>query len=236
MSPKTERFEMRLDEEVIAAVDRWRTQRGGSRAEAVRQLIDIGLQAADRQPLRFSPGETLTVYMLCEIIKGLKVPTHEIDTKLIQEALLGGHLWGFRWGMSGLFHDHVDSDRVVTDAANLLDMWNFIELAYERFDDAAKERIKQATGYGPPVTFLGFDGNDLHESEYIGVARYLIDVLGRFERFSKRDLNSHMPTLAMYGRMYQVFEPMRSTLIGQGLDEAQVTKILKARIYPSNRK
>jgi uncharacterized protein len=236
VSPKTERFEMRLDEEVIAAVDRWRAQRGSSRAEAVRQLIDVGLEAADKQPVRFSPGETLTVYMLCEIIKGLKVQTHEINTTLIQEALVGGHLWGFRWGMSGLFHHHVDSERVVSDVVNLLDMWSFIEQAYERFDDPTKERIKQATGYGPPVSFFGFDANDARESEYIGVARYMIEVLGRFERFAKRDLNSHMPTVAMYDRMYQVFEPIRKTLIGHGLDETQMIKIFAARVHPSNRK
>ena len=47
MSPKSERFEMRLELEAVAAIDEWRRKQPDlpSRAEAVRRLIELGLKA-----------------------------------------------------------------------------------------------------------------------------------------------------------------------------------------------
>lgn len=48
MPPKTERFEMRIDTEILAAIDRWRKSMGDMpRAEAIRTLVRIGLVAKD---------------------------------------------------------------------------------------------------------------------------------------------------------------------------------------------
>jgi metal-responsive CopG/Arc/MetJ family transcriptional regulator len=48
MPPKTDRFEMRWESDMLAAVDRWRKKMGGqSRADAIRTLIRIGLVAED---------------------------------------------------------------------------------------------------------------------------------------------------------------------------------------------
>jgi hypothetical protein len=47
MSPgKSERFEMRLDADLLDAVDQWRMDQGGgaSRAEAIRRLTQVGLE------------------------------------------------------------------------------------------------------------------------------------------------------------------------------------------------
>lgn len=44
MPPKTERFEMRMDGDMLAAIDRWRADMGDMpRAEAIRTLIKMGL-------------------------------------------------------------------------------------------------------------------------------------------------------------------------------------------------
>jgi hypothetical protein len=47
MSPKTERFEMRLDSETIERVDEWRREQPDlpSRSEAFRRLVELGLNA-----------------------------------------------------------------------------------------------------------------------------------------------------------------------------------------------
>jgi uncharacterized protein len=47
MAPKTERFEMRLDIETIESIDEWRRKEPDlpSRAEAIRRLVQLGLQA-----------------------------------------------------------------------------------------------------------------------------------------------------------------------------------------------
>ena len=50
MALKTERFEMRIELEMLAKIDAWRRRQKDlpSRAEAVRRLIDQGLKAKDR--------------------------------------------------------------------------------------------------------------------------------------------------------------------------------------------
>jgi antitoxin MazE len=51
MTPRTERFELRLDSETIKQVDRWRAEQSNlpSRSEAVRRLIESGLGTSSRQ-------------------------------------------------------------------------------------------------------------------------------------------------------------------------------------------
>jgi uncharacterized protein YfbU (UPF0304 family) len=231
MSPLTERFELRLDEDTIARVDRWRFARGGSRAEAIRQLVDAGLEAAAKPPIRFSHGETFIIFTLCEILKAMNTKSQEVDPKFVEAALLGGHLWGMRWKMSGIFQDHVDSEAVVSQVADTLTMWTAIEEGFEDLGADAKKRIKER--FGTPK-FEGYDANS--EAEEYGIATFLIEDLGRFDRFEKRHLNAHGQLRDAYDRMLEVFGPMRSTLVGKGLGEAQITKILEARVHPSNRK
>lgn len=51
MVVKSERFELRLNADVLDQVDRWRSQQGDvpSRSEAVRRLLDKGLNSSDKQ-------------------------------------------------------------------------------------------------------------------------------------------------------------------------------------------
>jgi uncharacterized protein len=46
MAPKTERFEMRLDVEMLQRIDEWRRRQNDipSRAETIRRLIEIALK------------------------------------------------------------------------------------------------------------------------------------------------------------------------------------------------
>ena len=50
MSPKSERFEMRLEPETIHEIDEWRRRQADlpSRAEAIRRLVDLGLKAKSK--------------------------------------------------------------------------------------------------------------------------------------------------------------------------------------------
>ena len=62
---------------------------------------------------------------------------------------------------------------------------------------------------------------------HIEVAKFLIEGLDHFSRFKGRDLDSHVPVLNAYLRMYQVFEPIRKTLAGRGLTATEMIDILK---------
>ncbi len=53
-APKTERFEMRAPTDLLRSVDDWRRQQPDlpSRSEAIRRLIEAGLKAGDKIPIR----------------------------------------------------------------------------------------------------------------------------------------------------------------------------------------
>lgn len=236
MQALSERFEMRLDQETLREIEAWRARQADvpSRAEAIRRLVDLALRSGERKPLHFSAGETLTLHMLCEIHKALKI-RQGIDADFVTNALAGGHLWALSWQMPGIVHDYTDSGDAVRETADILEMWQFIEEGYEKLDKDGKKRVVEIAGdLGKDVAFHGFDGNN--ETEHLGVARFFVNQMGRFERFKRRDLNSHMPSLDAYKRMLYVWRSTRMNLSGGRLDAAAIGKLLAARIHPENRK
>ena len=109
---------------------------------------------------------------------------------------------------------------------NSLDMWTFIERAYNGISGIEKKRIEIEVGpLGKNPVFYGFDGN--YEGEYMGIARFLVEDMGRFESFKGRGFNSHMPAVERYRKMTALFEPMRATLVGRELTFEEITKLLK---------
>ena len=225
---KTERFEMRLDPHMLQRIDAWRAEQPGmpSRAESMRRLADTGLAVLGQGSVRVSHGETLALMMLRDLYKHLKVKG-EIDPEFVGEALWGGRLWGLEWKYTGLFHGDVDREEVVHEVVQILEMWSFIEFGYADLSDEERADVEKEVGpRGRDVRFLGFGGN--HETAHLGIAGFLIDHLGRFGNFKERKLDSHMPSIEGYRRMYEVFEPMRQTLIGRGLSRSQIIALLKA--------
>jgi uncharacterized protein len=224
-----ERFEMRIDSELLERLDRWRNgeEDTPSRAEAVRRLIEAGL-AHDNQGRapQLSDGEKLIAMMLSGLIQKLGVDV-ETDAKLVEKVILGGHYWALGWEMPGIFHGHADKQSRVRFVVDVLDMWSFIEEAFEGLDDADRRRLAaEADPFGTHVRFPGFDGNE--ETEHMSIARFLVEDLQRFSRFREghRDLNSHHPTLETYGRMLRLFEPIRKTLVGRRLGVGEMAALL----------
>lgn len=228
----SERFEMRVDSELLERLDQWRRGEDDvpSRAEAIRRLIEAGLtHDSKRRAPQLSDGEKLIAMMLGNLIKELDVEV-ETNVDLVQKVILGGHYWALGWEMPGIFHGHVDKESRVHFVTEVLDMWQFMEEAFEKLSkDEQKRLAKEADPFGKHVIFYGFDGNT--EGEYLGIARFLIDDLERFGRFRKgrRDLNSHHPTIEGYGRMLRVFEPIRKTLVGRGLSVDELISLLNSQ-------
>jgi hypothetical protein len=228
----SERFEMRIDSELLERLDQWRQgeEDAPSRAEAVRRLIESGLAHDNKgRAPHFSDGEKLIAMMLGDLIKKLDVEV-ETNVDFVQKVILGGHYWALGWEMPSIFHSHVDRQSRVRFVVDVLDMWSFLEEAFEKFGKEDRKRLVAEAGpLGEHITFAGFDGNN--EAEYFSIARFLVDDLKRFSRFRKghRDLNSHHPTLEGYGRMLRVFEPIRKSLVGRGLSVDDVIAILNSR-------
>lgn len=229
----TERFEMRIDSELLDRLDNWRGQEEDtpSRAEAIRRLIEAGLAHDNKgKPVYLSDGEKLITTMLADVIKGLNIET-ETNIDLVKNVISGGHYWALGWEMPGLFHSHLDKRSRVSFVVDILDMWEFLEEAFEKLSDSDKARLAElADPWGKNVQFPGFDGNN--EAEHLSIARFLITDLSRFSRFHDRkyDLNSHHPTLEKYGKMYRAFEPIRAKLIfGKAMSVDQLAEVLNTR-------
>ena len=224
---KTERFEMRFDQATLQRLDEWRGRQGEipSRAEAIRRLIDTALSAKSDRNVQFSDGERLILYALCDIHKALEIDDG-IDVNLITKALIGGHHWALRWEYGGTYlHQHEDDPQVARDVANILDMWLFIERGYDRLTKKEKARVSDETGK-KNVKFIGFDGNN--EGGHYSVTYFMVNDLKRFEHFAGRDFNSHTLKVGTYLRMLRVFEPIRDSLVGRGLDASQIIELLNA--------
>jgi uncharacterized protein len=105
-------------------------------------------------------------------------------------------------------------------------MWLFIETAYEKFSAADKKRVEAEVGpLGKNPQFTGFDGN--YETEYMGIAGFLVEKMDRFEHFKGRDFNSHVPVVDRSKQMIVLFGPMRSSLVGRELTADQVITLMK---------
>lgn len=227
MASKTERFELRLDEELLARIDEWRSERGDlpSRAEAIRTLVEVGLKPV-HHGVNFSDGERTLMLMLKDIRDGLKLKSAEIDFEFISKVIYGGHYWAPRWEMNGVFHDHSDDPAQVKFTVDVLDMWSFLEEGYEKLSKKDKERFTAEAAPHHAIKFRGFDGNN--EAEHMSIASFLIEDMGRFSRFKGRSLNAHHPTLDRYRKMYAVFEPLRPELGIVTLTLPQLLKIMAA--------
>jgi len=230
MAQKSERFEMRMDEDILARVDRWRSSQTDlpSRAEAMRRLVEVGLSRELADTVRYSDGEKLLIMMMRDLYKNLKLQRGEIDPDFVAEVILGGHYWAPKWEMPGLYHDHEDDPTEVRFVVDVLDMWSFIESAFAKLTKKDKDRIEKEVGpIGRSVKFIGFDGNN--ETTLMGIALFFVNKMGRFSLFHGRDMNSHTPMASNYRRMLSVFGPMRAGLVGTDLSARQIIAILQAR-------
>jgi uncharacterized protein len=228
----SERFEMRVDSDLLERLDAWRQSEDDrpSRAEAIRRLIEAGLAHDNKgRAPHLTDGEKLIAIMMAELIKKLDVDV-ETNVDLVQKVILGGHYWALGWEMPGIFHGHSDKQSRVRFVVDVLDMWSFMEEAFEAMKKDERTRLaKEAEPFGKNIKFPGFDGNN--ESEHLSIARFLIEDLERFSRFreGRRDLNSRFPTLESYGRMLKIFEPIRKNLIGRRLSVDELATILNSK-------
>jgi uncharacterized protein len=186
--------------------------------------------------MQLSDAEKLILLMLCEIHEQLPIK-NGIDAAFVKSAIYSDNTWGLKWHFSGIFDNTEDTPPEVDEVCNILDMWDFIEASYERLSEEEKATVlKQAPLYGSAPKFMGFDGNS--DARQMSIASFLIDDLGRFQRFKGRDLNSHMPeSLNGFRRMVAVFlSLLRPVLMRRLFSATEIISMLNEKVHPENRK
>ena len=217
MQQKTERFEMRFDPITLNRVENWRANQpdAPSRAEAIRRLIEVGL-SVDENKFRPSGGEKLIIAMLCDLYGRLPVDetTHgvyDFDPSFIDKAAVGEDHWALEWEYPHMFKGVVQNEEIASEVAGVLDMWEWIELSYDRLSPEDKTFLKETRDItNERVQFQGFDGNE--EPDHYRIASIMIGDMGLFRHFKGRYLNSHLPWLDSYRRMLSSFESMKDAL------------------------
>ena len=95
------------------------------------------------------------------------------------------------------------SEKECEEVYDILEMHSDLLFAYEQLG------VTSGVDEGA-VAFRGFDGNE--EARTLSYVRFLITDLGKWEDLAPApgsDLNSHMPTLARYRRMLEVWRQWR---------------------------
>jgi len=228
----SERFELRLDEEMIRSIDAWRGRQPElpSRSEAIRQLIARGL--SHRSDIHLSPGERLIALMLCDMSKPQQ--KREFDPELVTEIVGDGHLWALKQEYSWAFNRQMDDPAEVDEVYEILQMWDALEESFEALTPNERQRLaKEARLSDSKLRFEGFDGN--HEKQY-GIARFIVKKLGHLDdRFAKRTLNSHMRSMDRYKRMLSAFRGIDRTAGGRRLSVDQLIEVVAARLNPKTK-
>ena len=177
--------------------------------------------------MELSFAEKLILIMLSEIHQSLKVKG-EIDPAFVQKAIFNEAFWSLTWKYPGLVGSGQSTrPHHVQEVLDILEMWEGLEESYKRLPPEGKDKVRaEANRFGTSVRFPGFDGN--HETEYLGAAKTLIDDLDGFTTFSGRDLNSHMPLLATYQHMVEVYRALSRTPSSGLLSADQLIQVLNA--------
>jgi uncharacterized protein YfbU (UPF0304 family) len=170
--------------------------------------------------------EQLILHMLCDVYKKLGI-TDSFNPDLIASAVSSDDCWVLNWAYD--IKDAGDTNPAhVTTVVNALDMYNFLKDSFQRLGAPEKAVVEAAIPRAEiAVEFPGFDGNN--EGEYRTAARFLVNDLDRFNSMKGvADRNSHTRMAGTYTRQYEVFEPIRATLIGQTMSEDQIIAVLQA--------
>lgn len=176
--------------------------------------------------MKLSDGEKLILMMLADMYKHLEIKNAEFDPDFITTTITDDYLWGFPWQYPGIPFEKEGSPPEVKETSDILDMWRFLEQDYDKLPPAEKMKVQNATGL-TNVKFFGFDANN---EKHYGIACYIVENLEHaFEHFEARDLNSHMPSIDGYRKMYRVFEPIRKTLANRSLNADEIGTIMNAR-------
>ncbi|KKY90269.1 hypothetical protein OA46_04715 [Enterobacter cloacae] len=183
--------------------------------------------------MNYTQAEKLQILLLCDIHEALNIK-NSFDADLIREAVSTNNTWAIEWEASSLSTEE-DTPEDVKFVCDVLDMYDFLKFTYDNLAEEDKNKLAREVQHfhgEDSVTFPGFDGNN--EGRLISIAY----MLKKLNRFNKQDItkNSHMPTIAIYRRMLDVFLAARVDFMpGKGISYQALRDTLLARIHPENR-
>lgn len=179
--------------------------------------------------LKFTDEQRLIIAMLCDVLSEPQTRQFsQENVDLIRHAVTGGHDWAVEWELQTHFPPDADSPDDVAFVADVLDMWEFIELRWGSLNGADQQQIRDAVPtLGEAPLFEGFDPNS--EARYGAIARTMIEKLHRFAALSERTMHAPSPRSQGYRSMLPKWTKLRTKLASAGLSAEDVIDLLNSR-------
>jgi hypothetical protein len=213
------RIEVDLNGQIVEEVERWRLLNSTTRADAMRRLIERGLQTDQFAP---SKVESLILYLLCN-------PPTVSEATFITQAIGGGHFWAVEDMYGTRLADRADSTAEVTFVHDVLGMFRELKFTIGKLpaEDALMLNDKYYT------SFRGFDGNN--EARLMNIAHFIIHNQ-EYEEFQGR-LNSHQEMAECYERMLEQYKRVKADKPAGAwrITFDEIVSIFSAATHPDNR-
>ncbi len=193
--------------------------------------------------------EKMQLVMLCDLAK--RPRQRVLDFDFIRRAVLNDDLWALNrkyldWDLDAPMPPEVE--RVY----NILEMWESIEMAYERLDEAEQERVRNESYMLDGPRFPGFFGAgrlawtvpEYRRINEVRIARIFIEEIGQFERFKVDDRYISSDVRIGYDRMFAAWRPINEEMWKKvrekkalfGISADDIICIVRERIEPSKRR
>lgn len=220
---RTERFELRLEEDLLKAIDAWRDRNstGSSRAQAIRALIAEGLHKGNTS--RFSDGEKTILAFIAGLSEKIGKPDDRL--RLLLDGFSTGNHWAADFEMGSLYAEPSTNLKDAKYVEEILEMWNIFENAFEVFNKEEKSFVMSETEgesnlrqtgrvvHSRQIQFPGFNVND--ETNLIHIAAFLISSKSKFSRFRDRNISSDSNASHNYSAKLEFFRQLKDNLIGR---------------------
>ena len=150
-----------------------------------------------------SNGEKIILLMVSQLHEHLKI--EDTRAPLIRQAIESGNVWAIEDSFPEVFDNNEIAPDVVRITRDVLTMWLSLEESFAALSSSEKEWLRANSQHvADRVVFPGFSGN--YEIEYLSAARFMVDVLEKYEHFAGRDLNNSFPRMDTYRKMLPTFE------------------------------
>ena len=181
--------------------------------------------------MNFSNEQKLIITLLTDIHAHLDIQG-SVDPTFVQKVVELDQCWALEWKYPGLFSEE-ETPASVQFVADTLDLWETLEISYNRLEAGEKDELSRlAEPFGDNVVFPGFDGH----TQYLGIAKILINDLDRWEHFKGHKLDAHAPTTDGYRRMIECYKQLpREVRFDRDLNVEEIAQLLKERVHPSCR-
>lgn len=235
---------LRIEEPLRVELEELAKTQEVSVSELIRQAIEARLGREVRRdrsaPRSMSKTDRHLLALLHEILERLDPDEADYHRSRVEVLVRG-----FTGEYGGEF-TAIEDELALSDCKLLWDILDMFRVIRASVANIGVDKLRSIDERAQAIlTFRGFDGNDELEGQMLAYSRYLVandrwtELAEHFSEERDRG-NSHFPTLSVYRRMLEAYQPIWQRIIsgnGRGADryilaEAELADVIKATFHP----